>query len=297
VAGVEDGITGTVSPAQTPVGMGALIWLASYPKSGNTWLRSFLHNFLRNPDRSYDINKMSDFTLGDSQVAWYQKFDPRPGSQYSKDEVKRLRPLVHRAMTEAYPDTVFVKTHNALIEDSGAPLVTLDVTAGAIYVVRNPLDVVISYADHIGQPIDLTIDAMNRKGTATENDDVHVYECYGTWSQHVESWTQPSPRLLVMRYEDMQATPLKTFGSVARFLGIDPPRPRLEKAIKLSSFRVLKEQEKRHGFIERSKFSKAFFREGTAGQWRTALTREQVQRIVTDHREQMARFGYIPEGF
>src|SRR5262249_35080397 len=149
--------------------MGALLWLASYPKSGNTWMRSFLHNFLRNPDRSYDINKMSDFTLGESQVVWYQKFDPRPGSQYTKDEVRQLRPRVHRAMTESYPDSVFVKTHNALIADDGAPLVTLDVTAGAIYIVRSPLDVAISYADHIGQSVDRTIEAMNTRGASTEN--------------------------------------------------------------------------------------------------------------------------------
>jgi sulfotransferase family protein len=278
--------------------MGAIVWLASYPKSGNTWMRSFLHNFLRNPDRSYDINKMSDFTLGDSLVSWYQQFDPRPGSHYSKEDVQKLRPQVHRAMTRAYPDSVFVKTHNALMDDGGAPLVTLEVTAGAIYIVRNPLDVVLSYADHIGQSIDRTIEAMNLRGASTENDDVNVYECYGTWSEHVKSWTQtPSRTLHVVRYEDLLEAPLKTFGAVARFLGIDPPRARLEKAIKLSSFRVLKEQEKRHGFIERSKFSQAFFREGKAGQWRGQLTKEQVARLVHDHREQMARFGYVPEGY
>src|SRR3954451_6509877 len=133
--------------------MGAIVWLASYPKSGNTWMRAFLHNFLRNPDKSYDINKMSDFTLGDSQVSWYQQFDPRPGSEYSKPDVQRMRPMVHHAMTKAFPDSVFVKTHNACVEDNGHPLVSLEVTAGAIYIVRNPLDVVISYSDHIGQPI------------------------------------------------------------------------------------------------------------------------------------------------
>jgi hypothetical protein len=81
--------------------------------------------------------------------------------------------------------------------------------------------------------------------------------------------------------------------SAARSTG----NPRLEKAIQLSSFRVLKEQEKRHGFIERAKLSKTVFREGRAGQWRTLLSREQVQRIVADHREQMEHFAYVPEGF
>ena len=71
--------------------MGKLIWLASYPKSGNTWLRAFLHNLMRNPDEAYDINRLTDFTLSDAQMRWYQLFDPRPGPQISKEEVAALR--------------------------------------------------------------------------------------------------------------------------------------------------------------------------------------------------------------
>ena len=61
--------------------MGAIIWLASFPKSGNTWMRSFLHNLLRNPTESYDINTLTDFTYGEAQTRWFRPFDPRPGSQ------------------------------------------------------------------------------------------------------------------------------------------------------------------------------------------------------------------------
>jgi hypothetical protein len=64
----------------------------------------------------------------------------------------------------------------------------------------------------------------------------------------------------------------------------------------MSSFRTLREQEDKKGFVERSPVAERFFREGKAGQWKTKLTPGQVARIVQDHRAQMARFGYVPEG-
>ena len=275
--------------------MGAIIWLASFPKSGNTWMRSFLHNLLRNPTESYDINTLTDFTYGEAQTRWFRPFDPRPGSQYSLDDVRRMRPLVHRHLTTLSPASVFVKTHNALIEDQGVPTVTMEATAGAIYIIRDPRDVVISYSHHQGKPVDFVIDMMRDEAACVAGDDATVYEYLSSWSRHVQSWTHtPNPQLLVLRYEDMLDQPVKSFGAVTKFLGIDVPRPRLDKAMKLSSFKVLKAQEQRKGFIERpAQADAAFFREGKAGQWRKILTPDQVARIEAHHGEQMRRFGYL----
>jgi hypothetical protein len=278
--------------------MGGILWLASYPKSGNTWLRAFLHNFMRNPDQPYDINKLMEFTAGESQTVLYRQFDPRPWEEYTREDVARMRPQVHRELTKSYPDTVFAKTHNALLEDRGHPTVNMEVTVGAIYVVRNPLDVAISYAHHLSVQVDEIITLMKSPGATTEPSAKHVYEYMSSWSQHVESWTgKPNPRLHVVRYEDLLESPFKSFGAVTRFLGINAPRDRLDKAIKQSSFKVLKNQEKARGFIERPAKAEAFFRKGEAGQWRRDLTPEQVQRIVSDHREQMSRFGYVPKEY
>jgi hypothetical protein len=278
--------------------MGAILWLASYPKSGNTWMRAFLHNLLRNPDQPFDINNLTNFTLGESLTPWFQKLDPRPASEYSFEEVAAMRPQVHRMMTEASPDTVFAKIHNMLAESFGHPLVNMDVTAGAIYMVRNPLDVAISYAHHMGVSVDDSITVMNKPGAHTGNDDRHVYEHQGSWTENVLSWTQrPMPQLHVVRFEDMLHLPLKTFGKVATFLGMKPPKARLEKAIRFSSFRVLRQQEQEHGFKERAAETREFFRKGEAGQWRNTLSPEQVKRIVEANREQMARFDYLPKEF
>ncbi len=276
--------------------MGRIVWLASYPRSGNTWLRAFLHNLLRDPKLPYDINRLQDFTVIEAQARWYRALDPRPTETLSKDEVAALRPRVHRAMTEAFPDTVFVKTHNALLEDRGHPLISLEVTAGAIYVVRNPLDVAVSYGAHFGVSLDEAVSALSEPGTQSLANSPHfVYEVFGSWSQNVASWTgRPNPALHIVRYEDLQVAPRRAFGAIAAFLGLDAAAARLDKAIRQSSFRILREQERRHGFRERSLKSDRFFRSGRCGDGRRLLTAAQIDRLAAANREQMERFGYLP---
>ena len=98
-----------------------------------------------------------------------------------------------------------------------------------------------------------------------------------------------------MRYEDMMHTPSKTFGALAAYLRLKPGRGLLERAIKHSSFKVLRAQEDRNGFGERPGNLSRFFRTGATGQWQETLTEEQVAKIVEVHRVQMERFGYLPQ--
>lgn len=277
--------------------MGAIIWLASYPKSGNTWMRVFLHNLLRNPAEPAPINSINQFCLGEDSASLYNNFDPRPLSTLTAAEVMALRPKVHELLTTAFPDSVFVKTHNLLGEAEGQPLINLKCTAGAIYLVRNPLDVAISYAHHFGVGIDDSIEQLNYAGAGTPTTDLVARQYYGSWSMHVSSWTEvPFPTRHVVRYEDMIDDPLDTFAGVAKFLGLEPPIERLQRAIANSSFEQLQSQENDRGFVERSQYSR-FFRSGRTGQWRSELTEDQIRQVVSDHRTQMQRFGYVPEGF
>ena len=275
--------------------MGKLVWLASYPKSGSTWLRAFLHNYIRDSRAPHSINSLQDLSTGESGASLYRRFDPRPASRYSIADVQRMRPLVHRALMAAHPDLVFVKTHNASLLVEGFPLMTPDATAGAIYLLRDPRDIAVSYSRHLGRPIDETIAFMADPAAATGGTDVKVYERLSSWSVHVHFWTRsPNPRLLIMRYEDMVARPEEAFGAVIRFLGDEPPSDRLARAIRFSAFDELSRQERVHGFGERPPEAVApFFRSGTPGEWRTALTEAQRKQIGRDHGEVMARFGYL----
>ncbi|HUB44746.1 MAG TPA: sulfotransferase domain-containing protein [Acetobacteraceae bacterium] len=275
--------------------MGKLVWIASYPKSGNTWIRAFLHNYIRQPAAPYDINRLTDLTASDVNAERYIRYDPRPASQYSVADVQRMRPLVQRDLMALDPSLVFVKTHNARLLVAGAPLITPEVTAGAIYVVRDPRDIAVSYSRHRGQSIDDTIAFMANRQAATGGTDSKVHEWLGTWSLHVESWTaRPDPRVHVMRYESLIAAASATFGPLIGWLGQDPPPGRLDRAIRFSSFAELRAQEEARGFNERvPEATGRFFGAGQPGHWRSALTPAQRARIEHDHAAAMQRFGYL----
>ncbi len=275
--------------------MGALMWLASYPKSGNTWMRSFLHNLLRGSEEPVAINDLDHFCLGESDTRWYARHFEGVLETAGEEEIARIRPKGQSDMTRVFPDTVFVKTHNFLGEKHGITLHNMDVTAGAIYIVRNPLDVVLSMTHHFGTDIDAAIHRLGNEGAITDLSDGHIPEYHASWSTHVSSWTaRENPGLLVLRYEDMLAKPRREFRRVSDFLGLKPPRDRLDRAIRNSSFRTLQSQERRGDFKERSEHAKAFFRSGKEGQWKSVLSAEQIDRIVERHGEQMARFNYLP---
>ncbi|MEZ5830783.1 MAG: sulfotransferase domain-containing protein [Dongiaceae bacterium] len=275
--------------------MSKIIWIASYPKSGNTWMRAFLHNLLRNPNESYDINQITDFTTSDSSINWYQAQSKKPWPDWRPLDVARMRRGAQLAICAWRPDDTFVKTHNASVVHLGYPMIYQDLTAGAIYIVRNPLDVIVSLSHHYGTDIDTTINILADPSIGTKTNDKIIYEVHKSWSVHVDSWTsQPRPGLAVLRYEDMLKNPIKAFGGLTQFLGLNPPRARLERAIEQSSFKALREQEDKKGFKEKSPHAEKFFRTGRAGQWRDLFTQSQIDRVIEQHKEQMQRFGYWP---
>ncbi len=281
--------------------MGDIVWLASYPKSGNTWVRTFLHNLFHNKLEPVDINRLGGHMFqSDGALMWFQMLDTRPVCEWSSADVAAMRPRVAELIARGQQGSIFCKTHNALLTVHGHPTINLNVTSGAIYVVRNPLDVVVSSADFMGTDLDRMIDIMATEYLETPNDleRNNVSIASGSWSQHVESWTGNSnPRLHVVRYEDLIGKPSVTFGGVARFLGLKPSRQRLLRAIRNSSFRTMQRLEATGGFSERSEHQERFFRRGKAGGWKDDLNESQVQRVCEAHREQMKRFGYLPEGF
>lgn len=277
--------------------MGGIHWLASYPKSGNTWFRTFLRNLLEDGDAPVDINDLSTGSIASARP-WLDEVLGFDTAELWPDEVDRLRPEVYRwTLRDGEPG--YHKIHDAYtLTTAGEPLVSREATLGALYIVRNPLDVAPSLANHDQSTVDEAIAVManplhalarNRKGLAHQ-----VRQKLLSWSQHVTSWVDaPGLRLMVLRYEDMQSDPLTSFTRAAEFLQLPREPARIEKAIRFSRFEVVAQQESEHGFRERPPQAQRFFRQGTSGGWRDKLSKAQVARIVADHAPVMRRFGYL----
>ncbi len=284
--------------------MGGIVWLASYPKSGNTWTRNFLHNLLCESSAESDghnLNQMHIKTAWDSSLRWYEPFtNIKDFDTMTAEDCAAIRMQANEEIARTAGDGLaFVKTHNAMMLDHGVPLINPKVTAGAVYILRNPLDVAVSYRHHMNTDLDETIEIMGASGVFNRAIELMAYERHGSWSEHVNSWTRkPNRSLFIMRYEDMLDDPEQSFTALTQFLRIETTSARILKAIELSSFEKLQQKENQQGFLEKpANNEENFFRKGTKDQWRDELSETQILQIISDHREQMVRFDYIPDEY
>ncbi|UXX84261.1 sulfotransferase domain-containing protein [Roseovarius pelagicus] len=257
-----------------------IIWLASFPKSGNTWMRSFLAHYLMPPGEAPDINNLRKFTTGDVRQDF---FDAAAGGKFqahSPEDWLKVRPRALELIAASKPDHHFVKTHCQAIRFLGQDLIPPQVTAAAIYIIRNPFDLAPSFARHQNCDIDTAITRM-MDPEMIMGTPAGIYEALGSWDGHVMSWARaPGLSRHIVRYEDMLAKPGKTFNDLlSKFLRLKVEKPRLARAIKATSFASMQKQEQEKGFSERPEGMQNFFAKGQSGVWREDLTPEQVGRI------------------
>ncbi len=277
--------------------MKGIYWIASYPKSGNTWFRIFLTNLRRHEETPADFNQLDTTSIASSR----HLFDQSAGTDASDllpDEVDRLRPRVYEYLAENSEETLFMKIHDAYTwTDHGEPLVSNKATLGVVYIVRNPLDVAISYAYHSRISIDEAISRMGDPYASFCSKPKHLHtqlrQKLLTWSSHVTSWVDaPGINVHIIRYEDMLEKPQETFSLAAAFCGLEDDPDKIDRAIKFSSFPEMKRQEEQKRFMETPIGVPSFFRKGKVGTFKGVLTAEQIGQIIRDHGSVMARFGY-----
>ena len=272
----------------------SIVWLASYPKSGNTWTRIFLANYLINGQKPVPINEVHRFGMGDSIPKTYHMVAGHEIDVRDVDLTLKLRGKVLRGIVANNADVNLVKTHNIATPAYGVDLIPDNLTRSAVYIVRNPLDMVLSYARHYGLSHAEVVEAIGRNDNSNFADHTTVAQFLGSWSDHVESWTQKTAYpVCVLRYEDMLHKPLETFAKLVEHLGLPLDDERLERSIKFSSFAEVKKQEKKLGFKENPGKSKSFFNKGTSEQWKSDLSPELVQKVRRMHRKTMKKYEYL----
>ena len=273
--------------------MNGILWLASYPKSGNTWLRLFIENLFRNTVEPAPINEIRIVRYGDNMISLYEQAGRRPVTSLSDEEIHRLRkPVQHFLATRS--ETMLVKTHNALLIHGGIPTIYSEYTAGAVYLLRNPFDLAVSFAAHYRLSHDDAIDAISSPYNRTKTTKMAVFQILTSWTDHYRSWfTADGLTPLLLRYEDMVSNPVKSFGRFMRILGVPKNPERLRRAVRHSSFQEANRQEMQFGFRERSHAGQQFFRAGKIGTYREVLSDKQIGRLIDAHGELLLEQGYI----
>lgn len=295
------------------------VWLASYPKSGNTWFRALLTGYL-----SGGAPPVINHLIGRTFVADREVFNQYMGidsSELPAEELLRLRHAYHRVLAADLakaPRPAFQKVHEAFLplprglarqEDGQDWLYAGEVTAAAIYLVRNPLDVAVSYAHQrnitVADAIAWMANPSAAEGHLVRGLNTMIPELLGRWSDHVLGWLEQQEfPMHVVRYEDLAANAVAAFDAAVAFLERHCPAlasgplraEAIAGAVANAAFDRLQAQEAVDGFWEGPRASKgSFFRTGAAGGWRDALTADQVAEMVAAHGPAMAHLGYLAE--
>tara|TARA_B100001027_G_scaffold133046_1_gene92132 strand:+ start:370 stop:1209 length:840 start_codon:yes stop_codon:yes gene_type:complete len=277
-----------------------IFWIASYPKSGNTYIRSFLSAYYFSDSGQFDFELLRNIkqfpnpeffdgpikTIEDAANNWIF-------SQRKIKEKKKIKML---------------KTHNFLGAYKGQPFTTVDYTLGAIYVVRDPRNVITSVMNHFGLNIDKAFEFMTdiQKGTSFKiEDDFSTYTFLSDWSNHYKSWAHSKNfRKLIIKYEDLEVNKYETFRDIVVFVNallnrterVD--KKKLENAVKSTNFNVLKNLEKNKGFgealySEKDKKKRTFFNLGFNNRWKKLLREDIRENLESNFRSEMKELGYL----
>jgi hypothetical protein len=290
----------------------ALIWLASYPKSGNTWTRILFANFFLageqagNADERAKPESEGGIPLAGTISSDRPNFDDAtglPSSDLTPTEIDLLRPGAYRQLaTRAQNGQIFIKTHDAYqVNAEGAGIFPADCTRGAVLLVRHPMDVALSYGYHMGHADSARAvrSLANPNHVMAGDGKRQIHQRTMGWHGHYLSWTrQDAIPLLVVRYEDMLADTTTQFLRMLRFLEIPgaDDSARVQRAVALSRFERLQSIEERDGFREIPVRAERFFRSGRAGEGIAQLPDDLKRLIMRKHRAVMAELGYSQDG-
>ena len=279
--------------------MKKIIWISSYPKSGNTWTRFFLSNYFFNKkkiDSEFNILNKID------------KFPPYKILQQllSEDEIKEsaynISKYWHDIQLEIIKekdDFVFLKNHNALVSVEGRNLTEERFSLAFIYLVRDPRDIAVSYSNFDKTlSIDKAIDRIT-----SENLYCHVtkkfpldVEILGSWKFNYYSWktgVAEVPRIII-KYEDLInntfETKLKIIKFLSKILNFKVDTNHIKYSIEQSDFKRLQEIENNQKFHESTN---TFFNSGKIGQWKNILSPAQISKIEDFCKDEMRELGYL----
>jgi len=232
-----------------------IIWIASYPKSGNTWLRALLSNYLYSKDGKFDFDLLNQIDSFPSE-----RFFKNYPDKFEKPEDTTKYWLKEQEKINQSKKITFFKTHNALCKIDGNRFTNSENTLGAIYIIRDPRNVITSLAHHYQISKEDALDFMmdEKRGIVSKVDNRYIgFQPLFSWILNQKSWVENiNFPVLTIKYEDLQSEPLSTFKKVLNFINklTNSKYPvdieKAKKSIKNCDFENLKKLEQERGFAE-----------------------------------------------
>lgn len=273
-------------------------WIASYPKSGNTFIRSFLASYLFSDTGKFDFDLLYNIlqfpSLKFSKTDLFSKKDAAQNWIYNQNFFFNNK------------DT-FLKTHNTLIEFEGYKFTSPKQTKGAIYIVRDPRNVVLSMSHHYSLTYEESFEKMiNNEASLLEktfNNDHSNFTFLGSWSNHYKSWRDNNEfKVLFLKYEDFEENAEKEFKKILSFIyelkneKLIINDEKFSNALKSTNFTNLKNKENIYGFEESIYSDKGkklnFFNFGFQNKWQKKLPNDIVKKINLSLKNEIIELGY-----
>ena len=279
-----------------------IIWLASYPKSGNTWVRLFLKSYLSKNKEKFNINQKpnDDFKINrfpNNKILKEMQIDSDNFFEIAKNWITVQEKInLNNGLN-------ILKTHNAMCTINESKFTNKDNTSGAIYIVRDPRDVAVSFSYHLGITLSEMVDLMiNEEHLISEKDFVLEKKEAGStflssWSNHYNSWKNYNlSKILIIKYEDLVKKTFEKFYEIISYLNkiekIEINEKNISNSIEITKFENLQNLEKKYGF-EETTLSKTFFREGKIGSWKQELNKDLSKKIEKYFEKEMRELNYL----
>ena len=277
-----------------------IIWLSSYPKSGNTWLRYLIANYFFNKEKKINhsiIRSISKFPK-DSII---EKLTTKNELKEAPYNISKYWSRAQEIVQKESFDPLFLKNHNSILKINENNFTNQNFSKAVIYIVRDPRDVAVSYSIFRGENLDKTVKIMCSENTpCTVNKTANGFyniEVLGSWKQNYLSWKNSLPNIpkIIIRYEDLIFNCGYTFNRLISFLSdilnfkIDIDQ--INFSIENSDFNTLSKMENEFGFPE-AKNGK-FFRSGKIGDWKNYLSKDNINNIENYCQNEMKELNYL----